>query len=190
MCCGFIDTGLPALNAVGDGATGLDSGRWWVLHTRPRQEKAVARDLHALNVNYFLPLVNQMRYYGRRKTAVELPLFPGYVFLRGSAEDAWTLDRAGRLAQIIEVYDQSLMDGALQSIQQVIAIGQPLDPHPYLREGMWVEVRSGPLKGVQGVIERKKRRSRLVLQIEVLGQATSLEIDGSLLEPIDRAVLV
>jgi len=162
---------------------------WWVLHTRPRQEKAVARDLAALDIRHFLPLVHHVRYYGRRKQRVYLPLFPGYVFLHGSAEQAWTLDRAGRLAQIIEVSDQALLEREIIAIQRVLESGHELDPHPYLHEGMRVEVRSGPLKGVQGVIERKRGKRRLVLQIEVLGVGSSLEIDGSLLEPVEDLAL-
>lgn len=165
------------------------SGTWWVLHTRPRQEKAVARDLGALKIPHFLPLTDEVRYYGRRKQRVLLPLFPGYVFLHGSPEQAWTLDRAGRLAQIIEVFDQGRLDRELSAIRRVLESGHELVSHPYLHEGMRVEVKSGPLKGVQGVIERRRGRRRLVLQIEVLGVGSSLEIDGSLLRPVDDLVL-
>ncbi len=181
-CCSLAGPGLSAMDAP--------TGDWWVLHTRPRQEKAVARDLEALNIVHYLPLVNTIRYYGRRKMQVELPLFAGYVFLRGSVEQAWAVERSGRLAQIIAVHDQDRLEVELNNLRLVLDSGQELDPHPYLREGMWVEVRSGPLKGVQGIIERKRHHSRLVLQIEALGQATSLEIDGSLLEPIERAMCV
>jgi transcription termination/antitermination protein NusG len=189
MPCGLTDSAGTCTAAADRTAWGV-GGRWWVLHSRPRQEKVVARDLSALNVRYFLPLINQVRYYGRRKVYVDLPLFPGYLFLHGSVEEAWTLDRAGRLSQIIEVHDQARIELELQQIRRVLEEGNQLDPHPYLTVGMRVEVRSGPLKGVQGVIERKQRRSRLVLQIEVLGQAASLEIDGSLLDPVERAVIV
>lgn len=173
------------------GPAAAEQSAWWVLHTRARQEKAVARDLDSLKIKHFLPLVENVRYYGRRKQRVQLPLFPGYVFLHGSVEQAWVLDRADRLAQIIEVHNQAQLDQEIAAIQQVLASGHELDPHPYLHAGMRVAVRSGPLKGVQGVIERKRGRNRLVLQIEVLGVGSSLEIDGSLLEPAeDLAIAV
>jgi hypothetical protein len=49
---------------------------------------------------------------------------------------------------------------------------------------MCVEVRSGPLRGVQGLIETRLGVSRLILQVQMLGQAVVLEVDGALLEPV------
>lgn len=166
-----------------------DPPRWLVLHTRSRQEKAVAADLAALQAEYFLPLVAQVRYYGRRKVRADLPLFPGYVFMHGSLDQAYQVDRAGRLANIIQVPDQQGLADELAQIRQALCVGAELRPDAYLRCGMQVEVRSGPFKGVRGVIESFGKRSRLILQIQALGQASSLEIDGSLLEPIEAEAL-
>ena len=164
-------------------------GLWYVLHTRSRQEKALGDDLDAMGVDYLLPLVKTVRYYGRRKTEVELPLFPGYLFLHGTLEQVYEADRTRRVANIIKVADQAFLEDELRSIDCVLAQEGELDPHPYLHKGMWVEVRSGPFKGVQGVVEDRKA-NRLILQIQVLGQASSLEIDGSLLDPIAEPVVI
>jgi len=161
-------------------------GSWHVLHTRSRQEKALVADLTAMGVSCMLPVVSALRYYGRRKVRVELPLFPSYVFLRGGAEDAYRADRTRRVASIIPVSDQSRLQEELVAIHRSLSHNLPLDPHPYLRKGVWVEVRSGPLKGVRGIVE-DRRQNILILQVDVLGQASSLEIDGSLLEPIEEA---
>ncbi len=161
------------------------AGRWFVLHTKSRQEKSVARDLRAMGVGHYLPLVRSVRYYGRRKAAVEVPLFPGYVFLRGERDDAFRADRTGRVVKILPVPDEARLEGELEQVRVALGRGVELDPHPYLRCGMRVEVRSGPLKGVRGLITEKKRRSRLVLQVQVLSRASSLEIDGSLLEVVE-----
>jgi len=59
-----------------------------------------------------------------------------------------------------------------------------LELYPFLRVGVRVEVRSGPLRGLQGLIEDRTRRNRLVLQVNMLGKAASLEIDGALLDPL------
>jgi transcriptional antiterminator NusG len=166
-----------------DGYPGGSLSLWYVLHTRSRQEKALADDLQGMGVSYFLPLVSSVRYYGRRKATVETPLFPGYVFLRGTLEEVYEADRTRRVANIIKVADQKVIARELSGIRDVLGEDGKLDPHPYLQRGVWVEVRSGPFKGVVGVVEDRKV-NRLILQIQVLGQASSLEIDGALLEPI------
>ena len=167
--------------AVFDGALGL----WYVLHTKSRQEKALAASLFAMDVPFVLPMVRKACYHGRRKVFVNAPLFPGYLFLRGSIDQAYEADRTKRLANVIQVADQARIDREIHSLH--LAIGQEarLDPYPYLKKGIWVEVRSGPFEGMQGLIEDRVKADRLILQVDVLGQATSVEIDSALLETIE-----
>src|SRR5437667_9320849 len=91
---------------------------WHVLHTKSRQEKSLAADLAALKIDYFLPLVKQVKYYGNRKARVELPLFSGYVFLKGTVEQAYLADRTDRVAQIIKVADQAHLDWELSNLRK------------------------------------------------------------------------
>lgn len=157
---------------------------WLVLRTRSRQEKAVAADLSALGIDHFLPLVTAQRIHGRRKATVKVPLFTGYVFMRGYRDQAYTVDRASRLAQIIDVFDQQQMNAELQALRKAIAADAPLTPDRRLKAGMWVRVKAGPMQGVEGKIEHEPA-NRLVLAVDMLGQAASLEIDRTLLEQIE-----
>lgn len=159
--------------------------RWRVLHTRSRQEKAVASALEADGVEHFLPLVRRTRRYARSKRTVEAPLFPGYVFLRGTREDAFRVIASGRVANLIEASDQLRLDRELGHLRRALAVDGGLDPYPFLCAGRPVRVRSGPFKGVEGLVERYDPGSRLILQIHTLGRAASLEIDPALLDPID-----
>jgi transcription antitermination factor NusG len=161
-------------------------GEWLLLHTRSRQEKAVAEALDARGIRYFLPLATHQRTYGHRKAQVDLPLFPGYVFLRGSLDEAYEADRTSRVAQIIRVQDQRKLTWELRNLAIALAEKVPLDPFPFLQRGVLVEVRSGPLKGLQGVVESREKRDRLILQVEILGRATSMEIDAALLQVVDN----
>jgi transcription antitermination factor NusG len=160
-------------------------GVWHLLHTKSRQEKALMESLTIKGIAAFLPLVDVTRTYGRRKAQVELPLFPGYIFLKGHLEAAYEADRTKRVATIIPVVDQMKLTWELRNLAMALTARISLDPFPYLRSGVKVEVRSGPLMGVQGIIESRTKRDRLCLQIEMLGQATSVEIDGALLDPIE-----
>jgi len=158
---------------------------WFVLRTKSRQEKILANELRSRGIDSFLPLVTCTKYYGGRKASVELPVFPGYLFLRGDVDQAYDADRTRRVAQIIKVNDQTRLDRELRNIHLALAGGAPLDPFPYLRAGVSVEVREGPFRGLRGVIEPGGRRDRLILQVEILGRAVSLEIDASLLDVVD-----
>ncbi|MBI1372712.1 MAG: hypothetical protein GC159_08120 [Phycisphaera sp.] len=162
-----------------------ERGDWLVLHTRSRQEKVVAEDLLAMDIPFFLPLIEQPRFYGKKKRRVRLPMFPGYLFLRGDKEQAYRIDRTRRVAQIIEVADQAALDAELHNIHLAVTREAPLDPYPYLREGMLVEVRSGPFKGLRGIIEQRTSPDRLHLQVDMLGAAVGMEIDAALLEPVE-----
>jgi transcription termination/antitermination protein NusG len=160
-------------------------GCWHVLHTKSRQEKVVAQDLAAMNIGHYLPLVREVRFYGRRKAVVEAPLFPGYVFMRGELDDAYRADRTKRIAQIIPVRDQGELTVELGNLYLALTKNATLTPWPYLKKGIRVEVRSGPFRGLQGVIEDRLASHRLVLKVDMLGQAVCMEIDGSLLDVLE-----
>jgi transcription antitermination factor NusG len=169
----------PILQAVG-------AARWHVLHTLSRQEKSLGEDLNLRGIHYYLPLVQRTHFYGRRKVISELPLFAGYLFLLGTIDQAYSADRTGRVARIIPVFDQDRLNWELRNLQMALHRHAALDLYPNMRAGVRVEVRAGPFRGLQGVIEgRIEKKNRLVLQVATLGKGVSLEIDGSLLDRLD-----
>jgi transcription antitermination factor NusG len=125
------------------------------------------------------------RLYCDRRVNVDIPLFANYVFLRGTIEQAYSADRTGRVAQIIQVRDQKRIDRELRSLAQVLGVDTKLDPYPFLTKGVRVEVRSGPLRGIQGFVEDRARRHRLILQVDALGQAVSVEVDAAIVAVVD-----
>lgn len=159
-------------------------GRWFVLHTKSRQEKRLSEDLLARGIAHFLPLVPAARYYGRRKAIIAEPLFPGYVFMRGAVESAYEADRTGRLANILPVADQAKLTWELENLAMALSREVPLDAYPSLKEGVKVEVKAGPLKGLQGWVEARKAWNRLILEVKMLGRAVSLDVESSLLVPV------
>lgn len=172
---------MPSLDLPPDDAP----GEWFVLHTKSRQEKALADDLTARGIPHFLPLVPRQRMWGARKATVHEPLFPGYVFLRGSRDQAFTADRTRRVAQILPVVDQRRLAWELRNLADALRHGVPLDPYPNLKEGVRVEVTSGPFRGLQGLVESRISTDRLILAVKLLGRAVSIELHGSSIEVLD-----
>jgi transcriptional antiterminator RfaH len=159
--------------------------RWHVLHTKPRQEKAVARAMEAAGVIHYLPLHRKTRYYGRRKRVVEAPLFASYVFLYGPLDATYFAMSTKRIATVIEVHDQARFGREIEQIHQALANGADLRGADFLAVGRRVRIAAGPFRGIEGLIEESARPERLLLQVAALGRATSLEISADLLEPVD-----
>ncbi len=159
--------------------------RWYVLQTRSRHEKVVARALHAAGVEHYLPLIEQVKYHGHRKRVVSKPMFSTYLFLRGSVDATYFALSTRRVAKVIPVSDQARLVHELSQIRQVVDLGGELDLYEYLTRGRHVRVTAGPFRDIEGIVEDRPRPSRLVLQVEALGRAMSLEIDASILEPVD-----
>jgi len=159
--------------------------RWYVLQTRSRQEKALARALTASGIAHYLPLTKRPRYRRGRKLFVEEPLLPSYLFLHGSLEATYVATATKRVANVISVPDQQHFAVELRQIRLALENGADLSPYRYLTVGRRVRVSAGPFRGIEGLIEVSAKADRLVLQIDALGRATSLEIDAGLLEPVD-----
>ncbi len=161
------------------------TGLWWVAHTKSRNEKALAHDLINRDINYFLPMSWKVTHRTGRKIRSLLPLFSGYLFFCGNENQRLGVLRTNRVANLIEVNDQEKLLGELLDIEQALRAGAVLTPHRYIKAGQRCRVLSGPLVDLQGIVLKTKTVTRLVLQVDMLGQAASVEIDTDLIEPIE-----
>jgi transcriptional antiterminator RfaH len=160
-------------------------GQWWVVHTKSRNEKALAHDLIRRNISYFLPMTWKVRRKSRRTIRSLLPLFGGYLFFCGGENDRLELLRTDRVANLIEVKDQQKLLKELEQIEQALQAGVPVTPHKYIKEGQKCRVIAGPLMGLEGFVAMTRGEARLVLQVDMLGQAASVEIDVDMIEIAD-----
>lgn len=170
-------------------------GTWWLAHTKSRFEKTFAADCAAgvhgdpdRRINFFIPLIRTRREYAGKRQDVLIPLFASYVFVCGGAETPSNAMATGRLCQIIPVKDQSRLSSELIDLERVIAAESlKIDLYPFAAIGVRVRVRKGPLEGTTGmVIERRgSGKSLVVIQVSMLGQGASLEVDADILEPCD-----
>ena len=159
-------------------------GRWWVLHTRARNEKVIAGCLDRMHIQYFLPLVPCQRMYGKRVRTVRIPIFPGYIFLCGTNEDRLAALRTNRVANVLEVPDQDQLRWDLRQICRVVESNEPCALYPGLQRGSRCRVISGSLAGLEGVVLRRRGLSRVYVAVEMIGQSAELEIDAMRLELI------
>jgi transcriptional antiterminator RfaH len=166
-------------------------GRWWCLHTKPRQEKAVARTLRSRNVAYYLPQVVKVdRTPQGRKIRSNVPLFTGYVFLLGDELARIEAFRTNRLAQILEVYDQDTLVRDLRQIHQMLASGLAVLPEPVMPVGARVRIKTGPLMGIVGTVIRRGKRDHFVAVVQFLGRGATVELEDWQVERVEDEATV
>lgn len=153
---------------------------WYALRTRSRHEKRVRDQLASRGLEPFLPLVNRWRRWKDRRKQVAFPLFPGYCFARFPLWERLAVLTAHGVVQILGNHDGPVPvpEAEIEGVRRLVTSTLPVDPHPYLREGDWVEVTRGPLAGLKGILLRKGARARLVLSVRLIEQAVSVELDA------------
>ncbi len=170
--------------AVGSAVVRDDSDRWWVLHTRARNEKAIAAALSRDSIPHYLPLVQTERRYGKRRVLAEIPLFVGYLFLRGAWRECEAAWKTKRVAKIIRVDNQDKLCGELKQVRQVVESGENVDLYPALKAGRRCRITSGSLHGIEGVVVRRHGVSRVYVAASFVGQSAVIEVDSACVEPI------
>jgi transcription antitermination factor NusG len=165
----------------------VEAARWWVLHTRPRAEKTLARRFHERDVPYFLPLHQRQWRNNGRTLRSYLPLFPGYVFLHGDEQTRLIALETKLVAQVLPVEDQTRIHGDLRRIYQLITTGAPITPEDRLAPGDPVEIIKGPFAGLAGEVLRRGKQLRFVVEVEFLRQAVSVELESWMFQPAASA---
>jgi transcription antitermination factor NusG len=164
-----------------------DESPWFVAHTRSRQEKALARYLTPLEIPFYLPSSENRVRRGGRNFVSYLPLFPGYVFLRGSSAARAAAVRSNVIVRLLDVSDQGRLQGELHDLRELQLSGATLVPTPELYPGDSVRVKDGPFRGYSGTVIGEQGRLRLIVSISMLRQSVSVEFDRPSLAPAGRA---
>jgi len=126
---------------------------WWVCHCKPRCEKKFAALMQAHGFAHYLPLATSERRYGTRIKHFTKPLFPGYVFAEVPPEKKPLIYQQDLLARALEVEDVPRLLAQLDDIRALLASGLDFTLKPLLTKGRRVRIISGPLKGVEGLVE-------------------------------------
>jgi transcriptional antiterminator RfaH len=162
-----------------------DSERqWWVIFTKSRQEKALARDLLGSQIPFFLPLIPKDNLIRGRRVQSHIPLFGSYIFLFGSTDEQLQSLMTKRVTRILPVPDQEQLFCDLRNVHELIESGAPLTVERRLVPGQRVRIKSGPMKGVEGTITARRGTMRLLVAVHFLQNGVSMDIDDYMVEPI------
>jgi transcriptional antiterminator RfaH len=164
-------------NLFGGGADAEIGARWWVLHTRPRQEKSLARDLLFGRIPFYLPQVEHRSISRGRIFRSRIPLFTGYLFLLGDDRRRVAALATRHVVRALPVVEQEKLAEELAQVHRLIESGAPITPEDRLAPGSPVEICSGPLAGLRGVILRAGTRKRFIVKVDFIHQGASVELD-------------
>jgi transcriptional antiterminator RfaH len=157
--------------------------RWWVLHTRPRAEKSLARRCLRHDLAYFLPQHRRQWRHRGRPFASHVPLFPGYLFLYGDGASRLAALETKLVARCIPVEDQAGLHADLARVHRLIVSEAPLTPEERLGPGDLVDIVAGPLAGLQGKVLRKGKQLKLLVEVQFLQRGVSAEVESWMLRP-------
>jgi transcription antitermination factor NusG len=163
-----------------------DGMAWWAIYTKHQHEKSVTDILESKGLQVFLPLYHSRRQWKDRKKDLMLPLFPGYVFVRGDVERRLPIVSTPGVHMILSHGERVAIipDDEIEAIRRTISATQAVQPHPYLTCGERVRVIRGPLEGLEGILVRWKNLSRLVLSVNMLARSVGVEIDVGDVVPV------
>jgi transcription antitermination factor NusG len=166
--------------------TSGDARPWWALYTRHQCEKMVAETLTTKQFEVFLPLYATVRRWTDRQKTLFLPIFPGYVFVRGGLDRRLEIVMTPGVHTILFYGEQvaAIPETEIHNIRMMVEGPYRVEPYPYLKCGEKVRITRGSLKGIEGVLVRKKNLYRIILSMDLLQQCVAVEIDASDVEPV------
>jgi transcription antitermination factor NusG len=171
-----------------DGLTLQDSfvePLWYAAYTCANHEKRVVAELGARNVEHFLPLYSSMRRWKDRRVQLDLPLFPGYVFVRLALREQL---RVVQIRSVVRLVGFGGLPTALQDTEMKImraGLSESLcaEPHPFLTVGRRVRITGGPFAGLKGILKRKKSNLRVIVSLELIQRSVALDVDVADIRP-------
>jgi len=173
------------IEIYGELEPGDDGSRWFAIYTKPRREKKLADYALKNKICYYLPLIESVKHYDRKKVIYTKPMFTSYIFVRATYEQKQLLIVSGHTVSFIRVKDEASFLKELRYIQLIRTKKVEAAPHQYLEKGSWVRFKEGPLKGVVGLVADCRNIKKVVMQVNILRRAISVTAETNQLEVLE-----
>ena len=162
--------------------------KWYALYTRSRFEKKMLGELTDRRIEVFLPMREVLSRWKDRKKRIWVPLFPGYIFVNqvDTPENRYRILNIPGAVRFVgfEGHANPVPEEQIVSVRRFLEASIAIDPYPYVQVGSRVEVIAGPLKGIRGLLVEKRGKFRFVIQVDLIRQSASVEIDASDVRPV------
>ena len=158
-----------------------DQPAWFALYVQVNHEKEVTKRLEQKTFECFLPLMERWSKRKDRRKRIQVPVFPGYVFVRTVLDNYTSVEVLKTPGAVFFLRNTEgalpVPDYQVENLKAVLTHPESLALHDYLKEGDWVEVVRGPLAGCAGILLRRDpKKGRLVVSVDIIRQAVSVEL--------------
>ena len=158
--------------------------RWHVVHTRPRCEKKVAAYCEREGIQVCLPLYRSVKKYRGKAVEFRKPLFTGYLFFRAPGLRAQTVRQHQQVARVLVPPDDAEFDAQLGDILRALDTDREIRLAPHIQDGMRVKIVRGPLRGLDGVVERRTGLLEVCLRLDFISQCAAVRVTADEVEPV------
>ena len=156
---------------------------WYAAYTHSNHEKKAAAHLRNRGLEHYLPTYTSIRRWKDRRVRLEMPLFPGYVFVQIAGSECLPVLRVPGIAYLVSFNGRPAALPAEQIHQLRHGLAQMrAEPHSFLPAGRRVRILSGPLEGTEGILVRAKNACRVVLTVKLIERSVAVEVDWGVLE--------
>ncbi|MFC1497308.1 transcription termination/antitermination NusG family protein [Verrucomicrobiota bacterium] len=155
---------------------------WYVLFLRPRSEKKLGQLCEIHGISCYLPLREETKVYQRRKVVVEKPIFPGYFFASVDREERVTLLKSNHVFRTLKPINESQLLHELAQIRKALSVDPTLGACAAFTKGSRVRIVGGPFMGIEGVIQSLQSKTKVKLNVEIIGRAVAVEVDQDLID--------
>lgn len=160
--------------------------QWYAVYTCANHEKRVAAELQARAVENFLPLYHSVRRWKDRRVRLDLPLFPGYVFVRLALCDRLRVVQVPSVVRVVGFggVPAVLPEAEMEIVRAGLSRGVCAEPHPFLTVGRRVRIVDGPFAGLEGILKQKKSGLRVVVSLELIQRSVVVDVDAADVESV------
>ncbi len=159
---------------------------WYAAYTRANHERRVADQLASRGVERFLPQYESVRKWKDRRVRLQLPLFPGYVFVRLAPRDRLRVLQIPSVIRLVSFNGSPtpLPDEEIYILRAGLAQTVGAQPHPFLTVGRRVRIARGPFAGLEGILKRKKGNLRVIVSVELIQRSVAVDVDSPDVVPL------
>ncbi len=152
---------------------------WYAGCTASRHEKSVAEHLRQRGIEHLLPLYDTVHRWKNGRHHLQLPLFPGYIFVRIALCERLRVLEVPGFARLVgfSAIPYPVEDAEINAMRSALSCGLKVEPYPYLTAGTRVEICRGPLQGTTGFLLRRHGACRVVLSVDLIMRSMVVEVD-------------
>jgi transcription antitermination factor NusG len=166
----------------------LENSPWYAIQTMPKHERRVAAELQRKDLRAFLPLFPSVRQWSDRQRVLDMPLFPGYVFVQVNPTPDVRISvlRTSGVISFVGVRGVGvpIPESQITAVETIINQRLQCSPYPFLDIGQRVRIRGGSLEGVEGILTEVRGDQSLVISVALIQRSLVIRITGYRVEPV------